>query len=91
MLCRAALLWVYEVVATNMYKTFLFLDDLVIDADKITAIRPADKGKTNVWVIGQSAIDGAFLIDMKFEEVLKLWTGDEDGEVDSESNPEDES
>lgn len=64
-------------------KTLLFFgEDFVIDADKIVALAPAcDRRKTKVWAVGQSAVDGAFLCDIEYEEALMLWMGEEEDDA----------
>lgn len=63
--------------------TLLFLGEHVIVQEFIVCIKDAGKGKTSIWCTGQSAIDGGFLVDMPYDEVMDLITGGEDdGEVD---------
>ena len=42
-----------------------------IDSDHVIAVREVPKHKTNVWCTGQSAVDGAFLIDMECADVIE--------------------
>ena len=69
--------------------TLLFLGEHVIAAEHITCVKKAGK-KTTVWVAGQSAVDGGFLVDMPFDEVMALWTGEEaeDAAEEGEEKPE---
>lgn len=53
-------------------------DDDVIVQGTITRVKDAGDGKTNIWVVGQSATDGGFLIDKPFDEVMSLITDEED-------------
>lgn len=72
--------------------TLLFLGEHIIVEDHITCIKAAGEKQTTVWVTGQSAADGGFLVDVPFDEVMDLITGEEDGdgEVDSEGDGENE-
>lgn len=67
-----------------MEVTILFLGKHKIVAEHITCVKDAGNGKTNVWVVGQSAADGAFLVDMPEDEVMKLWSGEDDGTQEDE-------
>jgi hypothetical protein len=54
-------------------------DDVIV-AEHITRVKAAGEKQTTVWVVGQSAVDGGFLIDLPFDEVIEIWTalGDDD-------------
>jgi len=47
--------------------------DYWINSDHVTAVREStlDDSQTCVWVIGSSAVDGAFLIDMECADVIE--------------------
>ncbi len=64
---------------------FFLWGEHVIRDDAIVAIAPAEEGrKTKVWTAGQSAVDGAFLCDIEFEEAKADWIGEEDDDADGE-------
>ncbi len=71
----------------------LLLGEHAILDSQIVAMKDAGDGKTAVWTVGQSAVDGGFLVDCPYEEAFKLWTGeeDEDAVVEGEEEPEGES
>ena len=50
----------------------LELGEYYIELSHITCLRPAGRYHTSVWVTGQSAVDGAFLVDLPIDEVLEL-------------------
>lgn len=67
-------------------------DEDVVVADHITRVKKANEKQTTVWVVGQSAVDGGFLIDMPFDEVMDLWTKEEDDAApEGEEEPAQES
>lgn len=66
--------------------TLLFLGEHCIVEEHITCIKAAGDKQTTVWVTGQSAVDGGFLVDMPFDEVMDLITGEEDGDEPEEED-----
>lgn len=71
-----------------MILLFMAPDDAIVQGT-ITRIKGAGNGKTNIWVVGQSAVDGGFLIDKPFQEVMDLITEEDDDGTD-ETEEEDE-
>lgn len=51
----------------------LELGDHWIEHSLITCIKQADEETTSVWLVGQSAVDGAFLVDLPFDKVMELY------------------
>lgn len=49
------------------------LNNTWIESDHVIAVResPLDEDQTCVWCIGQSATDGAFLIDLPIDDVIE--------------------
>jgi hypothetical protein len=68
----------------------LLLGEHAISEEFIVAMKDAGDGKTTVWTVGQSAVDGGFLVDCPYEEAFKLWTGDDDATVEGEEEREEE-
>ncbi len=61
----------------------IWIGDTVFDAYHIVAIRKGNKeGEILVWTVGQSAVDGNFLIEADFDEIVGLWSGEEEEEAD---------
>jgi hypothetical protein len=76
--------WGYSIKGDKMPR-LIWLGETVFDADKIVAIRQGSKaGTILVWTVGQSAVDGNFLIEMDFEEAIKLWSGEVEEEIEVE-------
>lgn len=48
-------------------------DDLWIESENVTAVRPStlDDDQTVVFCIGQSSLDGGFVVDRPLEEVVE--------------------
>jgi hypothetical protein len=67
----------------------LLLGEHAISDEHIVAMKDAGGGKTTVWTVGQSAVDGGFLVDCPFDEAFKLWTGGDDAD-ETEEEEEDE-
>jgi len=67
------------------------LGEHTFSADLITCMKKGDKkGTTLVWVAGQSAIDGNFIVDEEHDTAVDLWLRalhgeDEDEEEDDAS------
>ena len=57
---------------------------------QIVAMKDAGDGKTTVWTVGQSAVDGGFLVDCPYEEAFKLWTGGDDAATEGEIEGDEE-
>lgn len=68
--------------------TLLYLGEHVIVEEHITCVKKANDKQTTVWVVGQSAIDGGFLVDMPFDDVMGLWLGEEDDDAAEEGEEE---
>jgi hypothetical protein len=62
----------------------LLLGEHAICAAHVVAMKDAGDGKTTVWTVGQSAVDGGFLVDCEYEEAFKLWTGEDDAATEGE-------
>ena len=62
----------------------LLLGEHAILDSQIVAMKDAGDGKTTVWTVGQSAVDGGFLVDCPYEEAFKLWTGGNDADETEE-------
>jgi len=56
----------------NFQTMFLYLDNLFINTDHVTAVRPVGDGEEQsiLFMTGQSAVDGGFLIDLPMDEVV---------------------
>jgi len=67
------------------------LGDHIFCAQYISCMKKGDKkGTTLVWVAGQSAIDGNFIVDEEYDSAVDLWLTalndeDEDEEEDDAS------
>lgn len=68
----------------------LLLGEHAISEEFIVAMKDAGDGKTTVWTVGQSAVDGGFLVDCPYEEAFKLWTGDDDAATEGEIEGDEE-
>ena len=51
-------------------KLWVQLGDTNFDLDSIVAVRNNGSGQTLLWTIGQSAVDGNFLLDIPYDEVM---------------------
>jgi len=58
----------------NLQTMFLYLDNLFINTDHVTAVRPVDDGEEQsiLFMTGQSAMDGGFLLDLPMDEVVAI-------------------
>jgi hypothetical protein len=64
--------------------TLIFLGEHCFVEEHIACIKDAGDGRTAVWVVGQPATDGGFLVDMPYGEVIDLITGGEDAAAEGE-------
>jgi hypothetical protein len=51
------------------------LGDYWIESDHVIAVKSASKTQTNIWCTGQSACDGAFLVDEDEDSVIERLKG----------------
>ncbi len=60
--------------AARLPRMLALTDDLAVQPRAIAAVKRSslEDGKCTVYLRGQSATDGGFLLDMEFDEVLDL-------------------
>jgi len=59
----------------------IWIGEQVFNSDHIVSIKPGDKkGTIKVWTVGQSAIHDNFLVEADFDEVIDLWSGEDEDE-----------
>ncbi len=54
-----------------MKQLLALTDDLAILPHHISAVRRVDDDQCAVYLVGQSAIDGSFLVDRDFDDVVE--------------------
>jgi hypothetical protein len=53
----------------------ILLGEHWIESDHVIAVKSVSKTQTNIWCTGQSALDGAFLVDEDEDSVIERLKG----------------
>ena len=60
------------IITSTPLATWLEIDGdppITLNLDHIIAYRPASDSQTSIWLIGQSAMDGGFLVDVEYDDL----------------------
>ena len=58
------------VLTFPLYRLIDISPDLAVAAQHVAAVKQLDDGKCAVYLVGQSAVDGGFLVDRDWSEVI---------------------